>query len=173
MEDNYINFKIDGRDLKIHKDNPDDILMWKTHWGRQKLKKPYWNQIKVQTFPNGYKYINIKPKNYRLHRINYYAHNQGWNIHDTSKNNQIDHKKDKDDLPKHQYNNIENLRVVTNQQNQFNTKAKGYYRDKKLQKWRSQIRVNGKLKHLGSFEKEEDARQAYLTAKEIYHIIPN
>ena len=44
--------------------------------GNRKLKKPRWNQIKVQTDPDGYKYINIKPKQYRLHRVNYYAHNQ-------------------------------------------------------------------------------------------------
>jgi len=166
----YINFSIDGRDLMINEDNPDDVKMWRTH-RRGKLKKPYWNQLKIKTDPRGYKSISIDPKLYRLHRVNYFAHNQSWDIHDTSKNNQIDHKKDKDDLPKHQFNNIENLRVVTCQENQFNRNCKGYYFHKPSQKWLAQIRVKGKNKHLGLFEKEEDARQAYLTAKEIYHTI--
>ena len=37
---------------------------------------------------------------------------------------------------------------------------------KKKNKWRSQISINSKEKHLGLFEKEEDARQAYLDARE-------
>ena len=173
MEDNYINFKIDERDLKIHKDNPDDVKMWQTHCGRHKLKKPFWNQLKIQTGTTGYKRIYIEPKQYQLHRVNYFAHNQDWNIYDSSPSNQIDHEKDKGDLPKHLYNNIENLRVVTHQENQFNRKSKGYHWNKQNKKWRALIRVNGKQKHLGCFDLEEDARNAYLAAKEIYHIIPN
>jgi hypothetical protein len=167
----YINFSIDGRELMIHEDNPDDIKMWKTHSGNRKLKKPRWNQIKIQTDIKGYKYINIGPKQYRLHRLNYYAHNQGWDIHDFSKKNQIDH----EDINKAN-NYIENLRVVTNQENSFNTNCKGYYWNKQRQKWQAYIKgkgTNGKMKHLGYFDLEEDARQAYLEAKKIYHIIPN
>jgi hypothetical protein len=172
MDDNYIHFELDSRKLKINKENPDDILMLKTHGGGYKLKKPRWNQIKVYTRKSdGYRVIQIKPKKYKLHRINYYAHNQDWDIHDSSSNNQIDHEDDKDNLPKHQYNNIENLRVVTNQENQWNTKAKGYYWDKRRQKWRAQIMVSGKKKHLGDFVLEEEAHQAYLEAKKIYHNI--
>jgi hypothetical protein len=170
----YINFSIDGRDLMINEDNPDDIKMWKTH-GNRKLNKPKWNQLKIITDKDtGYKRVSITPKKYLLHRVNYYAHNQDWDIHNSCiKTNSIDHKKDKGDLPKHQYNNIENLRVVTNQENSFNTNAKGYYWNKQKQKWHARIMVNCKYKHLGYFDLEEDARQAYLEAKEIYHIIPN
>jgi len=165
----YINFKIDGRELMIHEDNPEDIKMWRTHYGNHKLKKPKWNQIKVQTDKDGYKYINITPKKYRLHRLNYLAHNQSWNIHDFSKKNQIDH----EDINKAN-NNIDNLRVVTQQENQFNRNCKGYYWCKQAQKWKAQIKgTNGKSKHLGYFDLKEDARQAYLAAKKIYHIIPN
>ena len=169
----YISFSIDGRDLMINEDNPEDVKFWKTHGNMGKLKNPFWKQLKIQTELNGYKRIYIGLKKYQLHRVNYYAHNQDWNIHDSSKSNQIDHKKDKDDLPKNQYNNIENLRVVTSQENHFNTKAKGYYWHKQRQKWQAQIQVNGKHKYLGCFDLEEDARQAYLTAKEKLHIIPN
>ena len=110
MDDNYIHFSIDGRDLKINKETPEDIFMWKTHGpGRQgKLKKPYWFQPNIVTNENGYKLIYVAKKRYRLHRINYYAHNQTWNIHDSSMDNFIDHK----DI-NITNNNIENLRVVT------------------------------------------------------------
>ena len=174
MDDNYIHFSIDGRDLKINKETPEDIFMWKTHGpGRQgKLKKPYWFKMKVQTNNEGYKLITITPKTYRLHRVNYYAHNQTWNIYNSCiKTNSIDHKKDKGDLPKHRYNNIENLRVVTCQQNQWNRNCKGYYFNKKVQKWQSRIGVNGKQIHLGLFLLEEEARNAYIEAKKIYHKI--
>ena len=169
----YISFSIDGRDLMINEENPDDVKMWKSHYGRNKLKNPKWNQLKLTIDTNGYKSISIIPKQYLLHRVNYYAHNQTWNFHDNSPSNHIDHIDNKGDLPKHQYNNIENLRVVTQQENQFNRNCKGYDWHKSTQKWRARINVNGISKSLGLFVLEEDARQAYLEAKKIYHIIPN
>ena len=69
-------------------------------------------------------------------------------------------------------NKIENLRDVTKQQNAFNrTKAKGYCWFKRDNKWKAQIQLNQKNIHLGYFESEDSARQAYLEAKKIYHII--
>ena len=69
-------------------------------------------------------------------------------------------------------NRIENLRSVTNQQNCFNKKnIKGYSWNKDREKWESQIKVDGKKIFLGRFDIEEDAKQAYLKAKKIYHII--
>jgi len=66
-----------------------------------------------------------------------------------------------------------NLREVTVQQNNMNrTRAKGYYWDEARGKWRACIHLNGKKKHLGYFDLEVDAREAYLTAKAIYHKIP-
>jgi hypothetical protein len=70
-----------------------------------------------------------------------------------------------------QDNRISNLRMVTNQQNSFNTNAKGYYWHKKNKKWRSKIHVNGKRIYLGYFNTEIEARQSYLEAKKIHHII--
>jgi hypothetical protein len=172
MDDNYIYFELDSRKLKINKENPDDILMLKTHCSRGKMKKPRWNQIKIQNDKQGYKHINIKPTTYKLHRVNYYAHNQDWDIHNSCiKTNSIDHKKDKGNLPKHQYNNIENLRVVTSQENNFNRNCKGYCWDKSRQKWMAYIAVNYKQKTLGYFDLEEEAKNARLEAKKIYHDI--
>jgi hypothetical protein len=69
-------------------------------------------------------------------------------------------------------NQIENLRDVTHQQNQWNrTKAKGYSWDKSANKFCAHIGINGKRKHLGLFQTKEEARNAYLKAKEIYHVI--
>ena len=69
-------------------------------------------------------------------------------------------------------NSINNLRVVNHQQNQWNrTKAKGYYFNKNIEKYQAQIYLNNKNIHLGLFNTTEDARQAYLNAKLIYHQI--
>ena len=69
-------------------------------------------------------------------------------------------------------NHINNLRVVNRQQNQWNqTKAKGYIYLQKLNKYRSQIGVDYKLIYLGFYDTEEEAHQAYLNAKIIYHPI--
>jgi len=69
-------------------------------------------------------------------------------------------------------NHISNLRMVTHQQNHFNrTKAKGYYWHKHSKKWMAKITVNYKDKYLGSFDTEQEAREAYLSAKKILHII--
>ena len=69
------------------------------------------------------------------------------------------------------HNNINNLRWVTHQQNSFNTKAKGYYLHKQINKWHARIRIDNKLIQLGYYDLEEEAREAYLKAKEKYHII--
>jgi len=70
-----------------------------------------------------------------------------------------------------QNNNLFNLRIVNNTQNQWNNNCYGVSFRKDNNKYRSRIRVNNKLIDLGSYEKEEDARKAYLDAKLIYHVI--
>lgn len=69
-------------------------------------------------------------------------------------------------------NRICNLRAVTNQQNSWNrTRTKGYYFNKNNKKYHTQIRANGKLIHIGYFSNEIDAKEAYINAKQEYHII--
>lgn len=67
-------------------------------------------------------------------------------------------------------NNLNNLRWVTSSENQHNRKsARGISWHKGAKKWQAIIGVNGKRKHLGYYDTEEEARQAYLKAKKIYH----
>ena len=117
------------------------------------------------TNSNGYLRIVINNKSYFHHRIIYYAF-KGFDIENISI--EIDHiNRIRND------NIIENLRTATSQQNHFNMTAKGYSWNKHIKKWESYIKVNGKKTNLGYFENEKDARNAYLTAKEKYHIIPD
>ena len=158
----YIYLKINGREIMINEDDCNDIKMLSIR------KIPKWKQVTIQDRGDGYKRINMNGKKLQLHRVIYYAHNQEWDIHDVSTNNKIDHI----DGNKTN-NNISNLRVVTAQQNQFNRHtAKGYSQSKLYNNWRAQIMLNKKNIHLGNFDTEEEARNAYLEAKKIYHIIP-
>ena len=130
-----------------------------------------WKEIKIQSDGNGYKRlvfrVNKKRYGFLLHRLLYWLHNPDWDIFDSSKDNVIDHI---DVNPLN--NNIENLRVVTLQENNWNrTRVKGYTWNKERKKWKAQISLNSKHKYIGYFDNEEDARNAYLVAKEKYHII--
>jgi len=109
----------------------------------------------------GYIHAKINNKTYQAHRLIYIWHNG-----DIPEGLQIDHINGvKDD------NRIENLRLVTNQENQFNTQAKGYYWDKPKSKFRTQITLDGKRIHIGYFNNENDARIAYEEAKSKVHQI--
>jgi hypothetical protein len=109
----------------------------------------------------GYRHIMINGKNYQAHRLIYIFHNG-----EITDNLQIDH------INKNRSNNnIENLRLVTKQENDFNRSAKGYYFHKPSNKFMAKITLNGKQTHLGSFSTAEEARDAYLEAKKKFHII--
>ena len=112
---------------------------------------------------NGYLKTGLHYKNYLHHRIIGYAF-KGLNIENTTL--QIDHINHiRND------NRVNNLRIVTNQENQFNHSGKGYRL--RGNKWEARLRFNGKDINLGYFETEEEARNAYLEGKTKYHIIPN
>lgn len=74
-------------------------------------------------------------------------------------------------------NAIENLRAATLSQNAINCKTpitntsgrKGVYLHKATGKWQASIRAGDKLKHLGIFEKFEDAVKARENGEEKYH----
>jgi hypothetical protein len=64
-------------------------------------------------------------------------------------------------------NRLSNLREVSGSVNQQNNKARGTHQAGG--RWVAQIKINSKSKNLGSFDTEEEAHQAYLAAKKIYH----
>jgi hypothetical protein len=67
-------------------------------------------------------------------------------------------------------NRIKNLRKARPRENNFNRKgAKGYCFDRQNNRWLAQITVESKTKSLGRFDTEEQAREAYLRAKEKLH----
>tara|TARA_R110000803_G_scaffold4467_1_gene15036 strand:- start:32 stop:511 length:480 start_codon:yes stop_codon:yes gene_type:complete len=108
--------------------------------------------------------IKINKRMYYLHRIIYKYFNEEWDITDISTNNQIDH------ININPFDNrIENLRVVNQSQNQRNKNKlkncssiyKGVSLYKRDKKWKAQITINGKSKHLGLFETEEEAHKYY------------
>jgi hypothetical protein len=75
-------------------------------------------------------------------------------------------------------NRIKNLRTVNSQQNHFNRhftkndiRVKGFTYIIKKNKFRSSITINKKFIYLGYFDTEQEARDAYLKAKEKYHVI--
>ena len=132
--------------------------------GTSKVYK--WHLLKGCVNKTGYRVIQINKKNYQYHRVMYKIHNHEWDISDVSPNNYIDHI---DRNPSN--NNIDNLRVVSQQQNMFNKNGKGYYWHNKSNKWLAQIGIDCKVKYLGYFDVEQDARDCYLAAKKNYHII--
>jgi hypothetical protein len=160
MEGLYLKSIINGREVRLFLAT-GELWMFNIHckkWAKKALTKT----------TNGYFVINISKKLYLHHRVVYKMHHTDWDIDDSSMDNLIDH------IDTTRNNNcIPNLRCVTHQQNMTNpaTPATGCYWDKKLQKWRAQIRANNKRIHIGLYETKLEAQQAYLDAKKFHHNI--
>ena len=123
----------------------------------KKLKK--WTVCEGYLTKEGYLQMRIDGKNYYSHRVLGHA----FNILDLHSPLKIDHI----DRIRH-HNHISNFRPATQQQNTFNTGAKGYSWN--YNKWKASIQLDGKLIHLGCYDTEQEASQAYQDAKLIYHI---
>ena len=125
------------------------------------LNQYKWKLSKIGNYVTRSKYKN---NTLRLHRIISGA--KGGEQVDHINRNKLDNRK-------------ENLRIVTNQQNSFNSGDyltntsghKGVSWDKEKEKWEANICVDYKKKFLGYFSNKIDAAKAYLAAKEIYHAI--
>lgn len=136
----------------------------------KETKKEIWKAVFFYICKAGYCLCNItidgKPKLCKKHRLVYKLHNTDWDILDSSRDNHIDHINGiRDD------NRIENLRVVTHQQNNWNqVRAKGYYL-RPNGTYQVQISLNDKKIYIGTYDTEDEARQAYLEAKLKYHNI--
>jgi len=156
-----------NNELKVFRDGriySKHIYKTNSKYGRKGDIK--WS-LRKQSFHNGYNRIGLynkrKEKRYYIHRIIAYAF-LGLDINNSKIF--IDH------IDNNKQNNYWlNLRIVTPQQNNFNNpNVKGYYYHKQKRKFEARIKVNETIR-LGYFEKEEDARDAYLEAKKKYHII--
>ena len=134
------------------------------------VKSGKFTPIKFSKHIKGYTQCNIlidgRYTKLLEHRLVWKLAHPDWDIWDTSPDNMIDHiNRKRDD------NSIDNLHIVTNQQNAFNRDDKGYCWDKRDKKWRARIILNNKSIDLGKFEHETDARNAYLVGKAKYHVI--
>lgn len=138
-------------------DYKDNELIWKEDRYSKKVKGNIAGFINKK----GYRIIKINGNPYKAHRLIWAYHYES-----IPSNLQIDHI----NRIKHD-NNIENLRLVTSQENNWNTNAKGCSQRKKSKRWQAYIQVNDKLKHLGFFDNEEEAHQTYLNAKAKHHRI--
>lgn len=111
---------------------------------------------------NGYNQIKSNKTMIKRHRLMLYAFTE-FDIYNPKLI--VDH------IDGNKLNNcLENLRVVTSQENQHNMiHCKGFSWNKKNQKWMAKIRLNQKDIYLGYYNTRWEARQAYLNAIPIYH----
>ena len=147
---------INGQKLQVFEDGR--VERW--------FKGRYFRLVKhTGNTNNGYNVIDCNRKGYMRHRIIGFAF-LGLDIDDLTL--QIDHKNGNK-----LNNNVSNLRIVSNQENQWNrTTAKGYSWKTQHQKYRAYIAVNLQQVHLGYYDTELEAHNAYLEAKTKLHIIP-
>jgi len=141
----------------------EDGMLWRM------LKLGRWKAVKITPNKKGYSLIGLDGKMYQYHRVVFKVCNPNWDITDNSRENEIDHICAIKPLD----NRIENLRILNHQQNMRNNLhyTKGYYYNKKHNKYQAQINVNYKIRYLGRYDTAEEAREAYLKAKAIHHII--
>ena len=143
-------FELNGKNLKYI--DEENIFIGKEN---------NWRKLGFCNNKNGYKILCINRKNYLVHRVIAYLF-LGLNIDNPKEI--IDH------IDRNPSNNkIENLRIVSYTQNQWNVGAKGYNFRKDKNKWIARIRSDGNQIYLGYYDTEKEAHQAYLDAKKIYH----
>lgn len=123
------------------------------------LLKPRLNNIGYLTV---YLYKNNKPKNFKVHKLVAKAFLNNYNS-----NLVIDH------IDENKLNNcVTNLQIITQRNNisknkltkQKSSVLTGVCWNKIANKWQSNITINGKKKHLGLFNTEEEAGNAYQKA---------
>jgi hypothetical protein len=160
----YIELIVNNNRVKINRTDSYDIWTWRDY----KLN-PHFKKLNVAKSVNKRGYARmlcyVNKKYFALSRITYKAHNPEWDLYDRRKTNQIDHiNRDSED------NRIENLRILTSQQNNFNRKPKGVSFDKGTGKWQMRIMTNRKVKTKICDTKEE-AEALYWELKAVLHKI--
>ena len=121
------------------------------------------NGKQISAKKDGYIYIKV---NVGEVRHNLLGHQFAWYYTNNEVVDCIDHiNMDRGD------NRICNLRSVSLDENKRNNSRKGYTYYKKNNTWISRISLNKQTIYLGSFNSEDEARNAYLKAKKIHHKI--
>lgn len=136
----------------------DGNLIWKVKRGTRGKKGSIAGYTNIK---NGYIDIKINNTVYKMHRL-------VWIYHFGNIPNElvIDH------IDRIRNNNyIENLRLVTRQENSFNNSSLGYSYHKRDKVYQARITINKTVLQLGYFNTKEEARGAYLKAKQELHII--
>ena len=142
--------------------NPETgVFTWKVD--RQRVKK---GTIAGNIYASGHMRIRVDGRSYYAHRLAWLFYYGEW------PKGPLDHK-DRDPAN----NAISNLRECTFSENRQNStrsrgstsKYQGVTWHKRANKWVAGIRVNKKSIHLGYFDDELEAANAYREAKEKYH----
>jgi hypothetical protein len=130
-------------------------------------RNKYWKIVENNSSGYGYNHIRINNKMIKRHRLIAYCF-LGLDdiVGRLDKTNVIDH------IDGNRLNNsVANLRITNQSGNNQNRKdVKGYSFYKQNKKYQARIMINNKQIHLGSYDTEEEARQAYLEGKRIHHI---
>jgi hypothetical protein len=159
-----IEFKLKDRRLRLI----DGVFFARAIRNGIETKKETWKKIKFNDNGTGYLTCSIRfdgDDRYILnHRLVWFAHNQYWDIWDTSRDNSIDHKNNN-----RSDNRYENLRLATHKENKQNQNVKGYTWNNTYGKFQAQIMIDGKNKYIGLYDTEEEAHEAYLAEKRILH----
>ncbi len=132
------------------------VLIWKNHWDAT-ARTRFTGRVAGTLKKEGYLEVKINWKLYKVHRLI-------WQLEHGFEAEQIDH------IDGNKSNNkISNLRNVTNRQNCQNYtihrkgKLVGCTWDKTRNRWKAQVKLNGKTKFLGRFDTEEQANLCYLS----------
>lgn len=130
------------------------------------FKRKGWCKVENTNNNGGYNQIKINGKIILRHRLIAFCFLGLECINERKRGEYVVDHEDGDKLN----NCVENLRITDQKGNAENRPTvKGYSWHKQHEKWIAQIMTDGKLIYLGLFLTEEEARQSYLTAKEIYH----
>lgn len=151
---------------RIFRYDPESGLLYRKKRGPR--GKP--DHVVGNPYSNGYLRVSIggqsNKREYLLHRLIWMMQHGEW------PDGEIDHiNRIRTD------NRISNLRICTNAENKQNLSLRsnntsgytGVSYWKAMGKWRADITVNHKIKHLGRFDTPEEAYSAYLAAKAELH----
>lgn len=157
MKVNVENEKLVSQDLAnelFSLDSNTGILEWKVYKASNKVKP---GDIAGCKHSSGYIVVGINGIDYKAHRLIWLI------VHGKWPKTKLDHK---DHIRHHNW--IDNLREVTNKENNCNASKRkdntsgftGVNWKKQFNKWQASISVDNKQKHLGYFTNKEDAISA-------------